>query len=137
MTMISSCGCGAVKVNLRHRPEFINSCNCSFCDSAAADWGYFDIKSVEVIGQTKSITRADKLNPVVAIHICEVCSITTHWKLTKAHEKRPDFAGLMGVNMRLFDDKDLKGIEMRFPDGKAWSGQGRYDLRKPSITLGI
>ena len=29
----------------------------------------------------------------------------------------------MGVNMQLADERDLAGIELRYPDGQAWSGR--------------
>ncbi len=31
---------------------------------------------------------------------------------------------VMGVNMRLADESDLAGVELRFPDGRAWAGTG-------------
>ncbi|MCW3848585.1 hypothetical protein OF829_15220 [Sphingomonas sp. LB-2] len=34
--------------------------------------------------------------------------------------------GRMGVNMWLADESDLAGIELRFPDGKAWAGEGAF-----------
>jgi hypothetical protein len=40
----------------------------------------------------------------------------------------------MGVNMRLADERDLAGIELRYPDGQAWSGEGDFGyVREPRI----
>jgi hypothetical protein len=38
----------------------------------------------------------------------------------------------MGANMRLFDSEELTGISLHFPDGKAWSGQGEFGMRRDS-----
>jgi hypothetical protein len=43
---------------------------------------------------------------------------------------------LMGVNMRLADDRDLAGIELRFPDGRAWSGDGDFTYVRDPLILG-
>jgi hypothetical protein len=32
----------------------------------------------------------------------------------------------MGVNMRLADESELAGIELRYPDGRAWPGEGDF-----------
>ena len=42
----------------------------------------------------------------------------------------------MGVNMFLFPQEDLRGVEVRFPDGAAWSGEGAYGYRKAAVILG-
>jgi len=40
----------------------------------------------------------------------------------------------MGVNLRLADEKDLAGIELRYPDGRAWPGKGAFGyVREPRI----
>lgn len=41
----------------------------------------------------------------------------------------------MGVNMRLFRGEALVGVEVRFPDGAAWSGEGDYAYRRPSFVV--
>jgi hypothetical protein len=32
----------------------------------------------------------------------------------------------IGVNVRLADEKVLAGIELRYPDGRAWPGKGAF-----------
>ena len=40
----------------------------------------------------------------------------------------------MGVNMWLADERDLAGIEVRYPDGQAWPGIGEFGyVREPRI----
>jgi hypothetical protein len=33
---------------------------------------------------------------------------------------------VMGVNMRLFDPARLSGLQLVFPDGRNWSGEGPW-----------
>jgi hypothetical protein len=43
---------------------------------------------------------------------------------------------LMGVNMRLADESDLDGVELRFPDGRAWPGEGDFVYVREALILG-
>lgn len=132
----ATCSCGAVEVTLDHAPEFINDCNCSLCTRAAAHWGYFDASEIRVAGETRSYVREDRASPAVEIHGCKLCGVTTHWRLTDSFQKTAEAPGRMGVNMRLFRDADLNGVELRFPDGQAWRGEGPYGYRKAAVVLG-
>ena len=41
---------------------------------------------------------------------------------------------LVGVNIRLADEDDLDGVELRYPDGKSWPGEGDFTfVREPRI----
>jgi hypothetical protein len=42
----------------------------------------------------------------------------------------------MGVNMRLADESDLAGVELRFPDGRAWPGEGDFVYVREALILG-
>lgn len=132
----ASCHCSHVSFTLVNMPDFINDCNCSLCSKSGALWGYFPPLDVELSGKTQSYTRADTATPAVEIHFCPNCGVTTHWKLTSEYKRTMDNPDTMGVNMRLFDEVDLKGIELRFPDGKNWFGAGEYGYRKDAIVFG-
>ena len=43
---------------------------------------------------------------------------------------------MMGINVRLADEADLAGIELRFPDGRAWSGEGAFDHVREARIFG-
>lgn len=131
----SSCQCGAVKVSIAHRPEFMQDCNCSLCSNSGGVWGYFSTADVKVEGETKGYVRKDYPEPAVEIHFCNVCGATSHWVLTQEHITKTGQNDHMGVNMRLFKSEDLKGIELRFPDGKNWTGEGPFGFRRQSIIL--
>jgi len=111
-----SCLCGRVRIEIPKRPDFINECNCTLCSKSGARWAYFHPSEVIVVGTTKGYSREDKEDPAAEIHFCANCGSTTHFILTASAVSK--FGnGQMGVNMRLADEKDLVGIELRYPGG--------------------
>ncbi|MEM9839196.1 MAG: aldehyde-activating protein [Pseudomonadota bacterium] len=133
--MTGECSCGSVRVTIDQPPAYINQCNCSLCDRAGAAWGYFATASVEVVGTTRSFERDDRLRPSVAVHQCEECGDTTHFALTDTFKAENPSADQMGVNMKLFRDDDLLGIEVRFPDGRGWSGDGPFGHFREAVVI--
>ena len=123
--MTLTCLCGRVRVTLPRAPDYINECNCTLCSKAGARWGYFQPTEVAIAGATKRYCRADKSDPNAEVHFCPWCGSTTHFALTKAAVAKFG-ATLMGVNMWLADEHDLTGVEVRYPDGRAWSGVGEF-----------
>lgn len=126
-----SCLCGAVRLRLAKRPDFIHACNCTLCAKSGARWGYFHPSEVTVEGETRGYTRSDREAPNAEIRFCPTCGTTTHFVLTRgAAAKFGDT--MMGVNMGLAEPADLAGLELRYPDGRAWSGEGPFGyLREP------
>jgi hypothetical protein len=130
-----SCLCGQVRIETRRRPDFINECNCALCSNAGAQWAYFHPSDVKVEGPTKGFSRGDKEDPAAEMRFCENCGATTHFVLTaSAVSKFGDVQ--MGVNMRLADEKDLAGVELRYPDGRGWSGEGGFDFVREARIIG-
>lgn len=116
-----SCLCGRVRIEVTKRPDFINECNCSLCGKSGARWSYFHPSEVDIVGATRGYSREDKEDPAAEIHFCERCGSTTHFTLTESAIAR--FGNVQtGVNMALANESDLEGIELRYPDGRAWSG---------------
>lgn len=74
--------------------------------------------------------------PIVAVHACLTCAATTHFEPTSAYKTKNPSVDLIGVNMRLFDPDALHGVEVRYPDGKDWSGHGPYEFRREAWTIG-
>lgn len=133
--MTGNCLCGAISVTIEAKPEYINDCNCSLCRKVGGAWGYFPSSAVSTTGKTASFIRRDKKSPGVEIHSCANCATTTHWVLTAAFREQNPSADQMGVNMRLFDPDELKGVEVRFPDGKGWAGQGPFGYRRAAMII--
>ena len=115
------------------RPDFINECNCTLCSKSGARWSYFHPSEVKLKGATKHYSREDKDDPAAEVHFCTNCGSTTHFTLTKSAKAK--FGNSQtGVNMLLVDESDLAGIELRYPDGRAWSGGANFGyVRKPRI----
>ena len=133
--MTGQCLCGAVSVTIKDKPDFINDCNCSLCRKSGGAWGYFASDEVHTAGGTITAVRSDRATPGVEIHSCKVCATTTHWTLTANFKSLHPNADQMGVNMRLFDHSDLRGVEVRFPDGNEWTGNGPYGYRRAAMII--
>jgi hypothetical protein len=131
-----TCLCGRVRLELAKRPDFVNACNCTLCSKSGAYWAYFHPDDVAVTGNTNGYSREDKENPAAEIRFCPQCGTTTHFVLTPGAVAQYGNVQ-MGVNMRLADEKDLAGIELRFPDGRAWPGHGDFGyVQAPRIIGG-
>jgi len=130
-----SCHCGAVRLTVDQRPDYINACNCTLCSKTGARWGYFQPSQVEVRGVTKTYLRTDKADPVAQIHFCGECGTTTHFTLTAEAVARFG-QDLTGVNMRLADEGDLAGIELRYPDGAAWAAAAGFVYVRAARIIG-
>ena len=61
---------------------------------------------------------------------------TTHFVLTKSAVSRFGANSLTGVNMWLADESDLAGIELRYPDGRSWSGAGDFGYVRDVRIIG-
>ena len=130
-----SCHCGQIRIAIDRLPDHINDCNCTLCGKSGARWAYFHPSQVGVEGATTGYCRKDKADPAAEIHFCGTCGATTHFILTASAVAR--FGNVqMGVNMRLADEKDLAGIELRYPDGRAWAGEGGFGYRREARIIG-
>jgi hypothetical protein len=130
-----SCHCGRIRIETAKSPDFIHECNCTLCRKTGARWGYFHPSEVRVEGAAEGYCREDKADPAAQIRFCARCGSTTHFVLTEnAVAKHGNV--VMGVNMRLADEGELVGIELRYPDGRAWSGEGGFNYVREARTLG-
>ena len=130
-----SCLCGQVRIKIPKRPDFINECNCVLCSKSGARWAYFHPSEVAIEGTTKGYSREDKDDPAAEVQFCANCGSTTHFTLTASAVAK--FGNIqMGVNMRLTDEWNLAGIELRYPDGQAWSGKGEFGYVREARIIG-
>jgi hypothetical protein len=130
-----SCLCGQIRIETRKKPDYIHECNCTFCGKAGARWGYFHPSEVSVEGAASGYCREDKDDPAAELHFCARCGSATHWVLTASAVAKFGNS-LMGVNMRLADESDLAGIELRYPDGRAWPGEGDFTYVREADIIG-
>jgi len=129
-----ACLCGGVAVELDQRPAYLFRCNCDLCRKAGATWGYFAPGEVRVTGSTASYRRADKPSPNCTLRFCPTCGATTHFETTPEAEASTGQA-VVGVNLALADESDLTGIELQYPDGRNWSGEGPFTFVRPARIL--
>jgi hypothetical protein len=130
-----SCHCGQIRIEIQRLPDYINECNCTLCSKSGARWGYFHPSEVSVEGTARGYCREDKDDPNAQIQFCPKCGSTTHFTLTANAASRFGNS-LMGVNMRLADERELAGIELRYPDGQAWSGEGDFGYVREARIIG-
>jgi hypothetical protein len=131
--MTVSCLCGQVHLTLQQRPAYVHECNCTLCSKTGARWGYFHPSEVSIEGATKGYSRVDRQDPNAEVHFCAECGSTTHFVLTP-HAAEKFGNTLIGVNMWLAGERALSGIELRYPDGQAWSGMGAFTyIREPRL----
>ena len=130
-----ACLCGQIRVETAKPPDFIHECNCTLCRKAGARWGYFHPSEVRVEGEADGYCREDKDDPGALLQFCGTCGSTTHFVLTQSAVAKHGNV-IMGVNMRLADESDLAGIELRYPDGRAWSGEGAFGYVQEARIIG-
>jgi hypothetical protein len=100
-----------------------------------ARWAYFHPSDFRVVGVTTGYSRDDKADPAAEIHFCATCGSTTHFVLTASAVAK--FGNVqVGVNARLADERDLAGVELRFPDGRAWPGEGAFGYVREARVIG-
>ncbi|MBS0276347.1 MAG: aldehyde-activating protein [Proteobacteria bacterium] len=130
-----SCLCGQLRIQIKTKPAFINECNCLLCSKTGARWSYFHPSDVSVEGAALSYCREDKDDPAARIHFCGKCGSTTHFTLTESAISK--FGNVqLGLNMRLADESALSGIELRYPDGRAWPGAGDFGYVQEARIIG-
>src|SRR4051794_22011216 len=130
-----SCHCGRIRIEIAKPPDYIHECNCTLCRKTGALWGYFHPSEVTVEGAAEGYCREDKADPAAQIRFCPRCGSTTHFILTESAVAKHGNV-VMGVNMRLADESELTGIELRYPDGRAWSGEGGFTYVREARILG-
>ncbi len=130
-----SCLCGLIRVEVQKRPDYIHECNCTLCSKSGVRWAYLHPSEVSVEGNTTGFCREDKDDPGAEIQFCPKCGSTTHFTLTVSAVSRFGNS-LIGVNMLLADESDLAGIELRYPDGRAWPGEGEFTYVRAARIIG-
>lgn len=130
-----SCLCGQIRIGIEKQPDYVHECNCALCSKTGARWGYFHPSEVSIEGTTKGYCREDKDDPAAEIRFCPNCGSTTHFVLTPSAASKFGNS-LMGVNVRLTDEENLAGVELRYPDGRAWSGEGDFSYVREARVIG-
>lgn len=95
MSLTGSCHCGAVRIEVPAAPEWVGSCNCSFCRKIGSLMAYYpDDGSVRITGETVPYIWGDRM---IALNHCPTCGCFTDWRSTGESYRK------VGVNARLLD----------------------------------
>ena len=110
--IVSSCHCGAVRLELPEPPEVLTACNCSICRRIGGLWAYYrpeQVKLVSAPDATLAYVWGDKC---LSLHTCRTCGCTTHWEpIPKENAEK------MGINARMLDPTVIEGARVRHLDG--------------------
>lgn len=109
--LTGSCHCGAVQVQVPHKPRTLTNCNCSICRRVAGLWGYYDRSKVKILARKSAVDRYAWGDRYLWTCRCAHCGCVTHWYPISRAEKR------MGVNFRNFDPRIVETIRVRRLDG--------------------
>ncbi|KAI1461379.1 glutathione-dependent formaldehyde-activating enzyme [Annulohypoxylon moriforme] len=129
-----SCHCGAVKVALKSKPldksfsDSIVECNCSICNRHGCVWIYSKKEQVVIEGK-ENLTVYLFNTRLFGKSFCKVCGIAVNndtqsvseEQLNALSEEKRNFVksglALNPVNLRLFDDVDIKDLNVGKFDG--------------------
>ena len=107
-----ACHCGNVRVEIKHAPDFLTTCNCSICHRLGALWGYytFEQAQIDVKHGAASVYSWGEKN--IELHRCHVCGCATHYATTeKCEEQR------VGINFRMMTLDVVDPIPTKMFDG--------------------
>jgi hypothetical protein len=112
-----ACHCGAVRFTLPLTPEWLTSCNCSYCRRSRGLWAYGTVDQIKLTYDPDAVIRYIWGDKMLATISCKVCGCTTHWESLDP-ENRPR----MGVNAAMADPASIAGIRIRRFDGaESWT----------------
>jgi hypothetical protein len=110
--LTASCHCGAVIVQVPHKPECLTVCNCSLCRRYGVLWAYYKDAVVQLTagpGATDEYIWGQKTQKFIR---CQECGCVMQWKKLKIGEDTRT-----GVNARNFEPSVWEAIKIRRLDG--------------------
>ena len=116
MSVLATCHCGGVRLELAEPPVTVTDCNCSICRRYGVLWAYYRPDQVVISGGRTETYRWGART--LAFHRCATCGCVTHWA-----PEPPRAADRMGINARLLGPAVLARARVRHLDG---GGSERY-----------
>lgn len=106
-----SCHCGAIQLSVAQKPQYLNQCHCSICYKYGTRWGYYTRNEVETQRKDEDEAIYQCSDKILDFCRCSHCGCVYAWLPidTKVDE--------VGVNMRMFDEADMEGVEVRDDPG--------------------
>lgn len=112
MTLLASCHCGAVRVEVPEAPAAVHDCNCSICRRYGTLWAYYPAAAVAVAATPGATDGYVWGRRVLRFVRCAGCGCVTHWERVVPVEGTK-----MGVNARLFEPAVLQDVPIVPLDG--------------------
>lgn len=109
----STCHCGAVRLAIPRAPEAVTNCNCSVCRRYGTLWAYFDAPEVRIEAAAGALQSYTTGAATLSFVRCAGCGCVTHWSPIPGRRRNQR----MGVNVRMFDPRQLGPFRIRFLDG--------------------
>lgn len=110
--LTASCHCGAVNVEVPHKPASITDCNCSICRRYGVLWAYYKDAEVKLNASTDgtdSYVWGDKTQKFIR---CRQCGCVMQWKKFEIGDDT-----YTGVNARNFEPSVIADVKIRQLDG--------------------
>ena len=113
----AKCHCGAVRIIVPSKPDYLIDCNCTICRRNGALWALYEADAVERIGHPENTTEYVWGPRTIRTMHCKICGCATHWEPLDSNA-----ATQSGVNARNFEPADITEIAVRKFDGAlTWS----------------
>lgn len=108
--LTGKCHCGTIQITFPPPRETLNDCHCSICRRYGTLWAYYDVKEVQINGESEGYLWGDK---ELTFHRCRGCGCVTHWWPTD----KAQIATQMGINCRILEMEDFEKLEIEKSPG--------------------
>lgn len=123
MSLMSSCHCGKIRIEVPATPSNATECNCSFCSRVGAIWAYFPLGQLRFLStEGQSMYSSKGIN---RHYFCSCCGIHV-WSDV------PDWTAMQGegsalsslprrhsLNLRTVDNLDWAAVNVEKVDGRS------------------
>ena len=110
-SLTATCHCGAVHIDVPHKPRRLTSCNCSICRRYGTLWAYYPRSKVRLRSKRSALERYAWGDKTLDFVRCATCGCVICWQAKQRTRDR------MGVNMRNFEPGVIEGVRVRRLDG--------------------
>jgi hypothetical protein len=111
--LTATCHCGAVRVEVPHRPDTVADCRCSLCRRYGVLWAYYDPHSVRLLAEPAAIDEYVWGPRVRRFVRCRSCGCVMCWQRIV-----PVDGSRMGVNARNLEPEALAAARVVVRDAK-------------------
>lgn len=112
-TYEGSCHCGNVKFTIDLAIDGLLRCNCSICTKTGALWAFAPKADVNLLTDESAFGNYQFGAKRLTHHFCKTCGVETF----TSGENPADGTPTVGINVRSFDEFDLKGYPIQDYDG--------------------